>query len=226
MKKTIVSFLLLFLFGSLVVSAQEETEGAEMKKERDRDDVQTIFQDRTGGHYTGFSFNYVEIEDQHGMQFGLRGGWIAGHGLAVGLGGKLFFNESKEDDHYLPVETANFIGGYGGLLIEPVILPRFPVHVSFPVLAGVGGIAYTMEKDRFTDSSIEDSDFFLMIEPGVELEFNILKHFRIAIGAYYTLTSDIELEYSEPLYPDNPNIAPPNVIRGFNMGITLKLGKF
>ncbi len=226
MKKTIVSFLLIFLSGTLVVIAQEETEGAEIKKEKDRSEVQTIFQEKSGGHYIGFSFNYVEIEDQHGMQFGLRGGWIAGHGLAVGLGGKLFFNESKDDDYYLPVETANFIGGYGGLLIEPIILPRFPVHLSFPVLAGVGGIAYSFEEWEFRDSFIEDSDFFLVIEPGIEVEFNILKHFRVALGVYYTLTSDIKLDYAETFPGIDSRIVPPNVIRGFNMGITLKLGKF
>jgi len=226
MKKTIGSILILFLCGTLFVAAQEETEGEEIKQERNRDEVQTIFRDRTGGHYTGFSFNYVEIEEQHGMQFGLRGGWIAGHGLTVGLGGKLFFNESKDDDYYLPVETANFIGGYGGLLIEPIIFPRFPVHVSFPVLAGVGGIAYSFEEWEFKDSFIEDSDFFLVIEPGAELEFNILRHFRIALGVYYTLTSDIQLEYSETFPGVDSRIAPPNVIRGFNMGITLKLGRF
>ena len=226
MKKTIGLFLLLALFGGLVIHAQEETEGAEIKKEKDQDEVQTIFRDRSKGHYTGFSFNYVEIEGQHGMQFGLRGGWIAGHGLAVGLGGKLFFNESKEDDYYLPAETANFIGGYGGLLIEPIILPRFPVHISFPLLAGVGGIAYSYEEWEFRDSFVEDSDFFLVIEPGVELEFNILKHFRIAVGAYYTLTSEIQLEYAETFPGVDARIAPPNVIRGINMGVTMKFGRF
>lgn len=226
MKTTTLSLALLFLFGSLVVYSQEETEGAEVKKEKDRDEINTLFKDRSGGQYIGLSFNYVEIEDQHGMQFGLRGGWVAGHGLAVGLGAKLFFNESKEDLNYLPNEMSNLIGGYGGLLIEPIVLPRFPVHLSFPVLAGVGGIAsYFEDRDR-RDEPIEDSDFFLMIEPGVEIEFNILKHFRIAVGAYYTLTSDIKLEYLEPLDINDPYIVSPNVIRGFNMGITLKLGRF
>jgi hypothetical protein len=223
MKKTTLSLALLFLFGSFVAFSQEETEAVEVKKEKNTDEIHTLFKDKSGGHYIGFSFNYVEIEDQHGMQFGLRGGWIAGHGLAVGLGAKVFFNESKEDEFIVPdPPMSNLIGGYGGLLIEPIVLPRFPVHLSFPVLAGVGGIAYTIDKERFTDNSIEDSDFFLVVEPGVELEFNILKHFRIAIGAYYTLTSDIKLEYQNPDVP----IVGPNVIRGFNMGITLKLGRF
>ena len=223
MKKNVLALVLLFLFGCLVVNAQEETEVTKAKKEENRDEINTLFKDRSGGHYIGLSLNYVEIEDQHGMQFGLRGGWIAGHGLAIGFGAKVFFNESKEDDFILPdPPLANLIGGYGGLLIEPIILPRFPVHLSFPVLAGVGGIAYSLDKERFTDTSIEDSDFFLVIEPGVELEFNILKHLRIAVGAYYTITSDIQLKYKGV----DEHIVPPNVIRGFNLGITFKLGRF
>lgn len=232
MKKTILSLALLFLFGSLLVFSQEETVKEEEKEEKtekpekDQDEIQTLFRDKSKGHFTGFSFNYVEIEEQHGMQFGLRGGWIAGHGLAIGLGGKLFFNESKEDDYYLPSEMANLIGGYGGLLIEPIIMPKFPVHVSFPILAGVGGVAYSFEEWDFSDSFLEDSDFFLVIEPGIELEFNILRHFRIAAGVYYTFTSDIRLEYTEEFPGEDRAIVPPNVLRGFNFGVTLKFGSF
>ena len=234
MKKTILSLALLFLFGSMLIFAQEETEkevGTEQKTEKpekNQDEIKTLFRDKSKGHYIGLSFNYVEIEEQHGMQFGLRGGWIAGKSLAIGLGAKVFFNESKEDPLYIG-EQNNLIGGYGGLLIEPIILPRFPVHISFPVLTGVGGIGYTKDVERFTESSIEDSDFFLVIEPGVELEFNILKHFRLAAGIYYTLTSDIKLEYDhDGPYPPGVTkaIVNPNVLRGLNFGVTLKFGSF
>ena len=147
-----------------------------------------------------------------------------------GYNGKMLFvnltsGEIREEELTDEVAT-NFIGGYGSLLIEPIILPRFPVHVSFPILAGVGGIAYSYEEWEFRDSFVEDSDFFLVIEPGVELEFNILKHFRIAVGAYYTLTSEIQLEYAETFPGVDARIAPPNVIRGINMGVTMKFGRF
>ncbi|UCG27736.1 MAG: hypothetical protein JSV24_12320 [Bacteroidales bacterium] len=226
MKKLIVSIVVLFIACIPFVYAQEETGEKEEKKDevQKSEDIQTIFQQRSGGHYAGFSFNYSEIDQRNGMQFGFRGGWIAGHGLAVGLGGKLFFNESDYDQLYI-TDKANLIGGYGGILVEPIILPRFPVHLSIPVLAGMGGIAYSFEEFEFDweNSFVEDSDFFLVIEPGVELEFNILRHFRIAIGAYYAFTSDIQLEYIDP---PGGTIVGPNVLNGLSFGITMKLGRF
>jgi len=45
-----------------------------------------------------------------------------------------------------------------------------------------------------------DSDAFLVFEPGVDVEFNIVKFFRIAIGASYRLTNGINLRYK---YLDN-----------------------
>lgn len=225
MKRAVLSMLMLSI-GIILVFPQEveETEEVAEKKERRDEGIRTIFPYRMGGHYGALSFNYAEIDKRNAFQFGLRGGWLAGHGLAVGLGGKIFFNESNYDAVY-PMDKANLIGGYGGLLIEPIILPKFPVHLSFPVLMGMGGLAYSFEDFEFDfeDSFIEDSDFFLVVEPGVELEFNVLRNFRIALGAYYAFTSDIQLEYIDP---PGGEIVEPNVLRGLSFGVNLKFGRF
>ena len=41
------------------------------------------------------------------------------------------------NDHPLNYTLA---GGYGGIFIEPILGGTKPVHVSFPVLFGVGGV--------------------------------------------------------------------------------------
>jgi len=114
---------------------------------------------------------------------------------------------------------ANLTGGYGGLVLEPIVFPNFPVHLSLPVLIGAGGIAYTTSNyyPEYDDSDyfVEDSYAYFIIEPGVELELNMLKFFRLAFGGYYRYTSDIDLiDYPE------------NVLHGFSGGITFKFGKF
>lgn len=89
---------------------------------------------------------------------------------------------------------------------------------------GVGGIAYTSDNynDHHRDNYIEDTDVYLIAEPSVELEFNILKYFRIALGAYYRYTSDVSLEYISTGQP----FVGEDVLHGLSMGITFKFGKF
>ena len=66
-------------------------------------------------------------------------------------------------------------------------------------------------------SQIEDKDAtgYLLIEPGIELEFNVVRFFRLALGGYYRYTSKIQL-----------NDTPEDVLNGWSAGITLKFGKF
>ena len=103
--------------------------------------------------------------------------------------------------------------------MEPILLPRFPIHISLPVVVGVGGIAYTTSTsytDWFEPSYyVEDATSFLIVEPGVELEINVVKFFRVAVGAYYRYTSNITLI-------DTPE----DVLNGYSAAITLKFGKF
>jgi len=39
-------------------------------------------------------------------------------------------------------------------------------------------------------------DFFL-VEPGVDLEFNVVKFFRIGVGASYRFTNGVSLRYKQ-----------------------------
>jgi hypothetical protein len=199
--------------------------------ERDDDDrynnreIYTLFGNNRfqSGGYGGFGAGYTQIDGKDAITTSGRGAWIIGHGLAIGIAGTGFVNDFHYDTFL--EEDVNLVGGYGGLLIEPIILGRSPVHISIPLIAGVGGIAYTRSSWtgnnwEYTDTWVEDSDTYLIFEPGVELEFNILRFFRIAAGISYRLTSDISLlEY-------DPGVIPSDVLNGYTAGITFKFGKF
>ena len=68
-------------------------------------------------------------------------------------------------------------GGYGGIFIEPILGGLKPVHVAFPVLFGVGGAGLVRHyASGFWNHPRYDStkgDFFFIVEPAVELEFNL-----------------------------------------------------
>ena len=122
-------------------------------------------------------------------------------------------DQGFNDGYYL-------VGGYGGLLVEPIIAPNFPIHVSFPILIGGGGLAlneytwhdYDWEYDYYEPF---DWDSFFVFEPGVEIELNVVKFFRVGFGASYRITSNMHMAY-----------VPKDMMNGFSAAVTLKFGKF
>ena len=214
MKKSVISLLMTLTV--ITVSGQDYDEDRQ---------ISTIFGDRhiSNGGYGAITINYSQIgtdennKAKDAIVIGGRGSWVIGHAFAFGIGGCGFLN----DFHYSSTmdNNVNLSGGYGGLYLEPIILPRIPVHLSLPVLIGVGGVAYTTSSNLYNphDNNIyvEDASPFLVVEPGAELEFNIIRCFRIAIGAYYRFTTDIQLLNTDT-----------DVLNGLSAGVTLKFGKF
>jgi len=71
---------------------------------------------------------------------------------------------------------------------------------------------------------------YFVFEPGVDVEFNITKFFRIALGASYRLTDGINLTYKyideitgDPM--EIPDINK-NALNSFNAAVSLKFGWF
>lgn len=173
------------------------------------------------GGYGALTINYSQIDAKDAIQIGARGAWVIGHGFALGLAGNGFINDYSWNPAIAGGRNVNLTGGYGGLLVEPILLPKFPVHVSIPVVMGAGGIAYTSTINPFPydnenfDLFVEDAAGYFVVEPGLEIEFNIVRFFRFAIGGYYRFTSHIQLY-------DTPE----NVLNGWSVGMSLKFGKF
>ena len=208
MKKYIT--LLLIICVIPFASAQDENE-----------EFKTLFGDGNISHggYGAVSINYSQIDGKDAIMMGGRGAWVIGHSFAIGFAGTGFLNDYHFNPDLAGGRNVNLAGGYGGLLLEPIILPRFPVHLSIPMLIGVGGVAYTTSYNPYEwDEShyyVEEATSFMVFEPGVELEINVVRFFRLAIGGYYRLTSKVQLY-------DTPE----DVLKGFSGGITLKFGKF
>jgi len=197
-------------------------------------EVRTIFgskKDHSNGGYGAIMVNYSQIMERDALLVGGRGAWVIDHNFGLGLGGYGFMTDPQMDN--IKGEEYQISGGYGGLLLEPVIASKSPVHLSFPILIGAGGVAYNKhwqeyEYDEDNHESYEDSDAFFVLEPGVELEFNMLKFFRLGLSVTYRYTSNINLSYREgTIGAPNPNvIGSQDMLRGFNYGIVMKFGSF
>lgn len=182
-------------------------------------EIKTVFKkNKRDGFYGAFSIGYSPIDNKDGMVFSSRGSWIMDHWFAFGFGGTAFINNIDQMEYYgYYSSNANneksLVGGYGGLILEPILAPLKPIHLSFPIIIG-GGIATTFNNFYSYNYSYNEA-FFSVIEPGIELEMNFTKWLRIAAFGTYRYTSKIDIA----------NISP-DALRSYSVGITAKVGLF
>lgn len=181
--------------------------------------IKTIFGNGIShGAYGAFSMGYTNIDNRDVAIFGGRGAWIINHSLGIGFGGTGFVSTSRYDNYIN--SDALLSGGYGGFLLEPILFPKFPVHIALPILMGAGGAAYSKSvqyNNMHNNNDYEPIDAapFFFVKPGIELELNMVRFVRLAAGVYYLKTSNV-----------NINNLPGNVLSGFSGQLTVKIGFF
>lgn len=215
MKK--LTMLLAMAFATTFALAQENYD----YDYQDKNEIRTIFSKRqSNGGYGAIGFGYTQIDGKDALVTGARGALIIDHSFAIGLAGYGFVNNldyhTYFNDHPLDYALA---GGYGGLLLEPIVGAKNPVHFSFPVILGIGGVAliedYGFDYWDYHPFNELDTDVFFVIEPAVEVEFNLTRFFRAAAYVSYRHTSNIDLFETDA-----------DVLRGLSFGTTFKFGKF
>jgi hypothetical protein len=222
MKKTTLLFISILAF--TVIKAQDSYQN---------DQIRTVFSgNKSNGGYGAFTMSYSNIGGYDALVTGGRGAFIFDHVLAIGLGGYGFVNNLDYNYHNPGSSSTNrnlsLAGGYGGLLIEPIVAGKSPVHVAFPILIGGGGVTlvdvYGWDYWGNPYPGNEYAyDAFFVIEPAVELEFNLARFFRLAAAVSYRYTSDINL-YRTDLVDTKQTSE--NALHGLNFGLTFKFGKF
>ncbi|MDD5570007.1 MAG: hypothetical protein PHD97_02515 [Bacteroidales bacterium] len=206
--------LLLIFFAVAICSANVQGQKAD-STQKNTGEIKTIFKGKVKhGGYGGISFGYSLINNKDALSAGVQLAWIINHSFCIGFAGSGFVNDYKFYNNY---SSNNLAGGYGGLLFETIFLPKFPVHISVPVLIGAGGISYNDNSylSYNDDYYVKDADAYLIVEPGIQLELNLVKCIRLSLGATYRYTSSINLFNT-----------PRQVLDGLTTGFTIKFGKF
>ncbi len=203
---------------------EQEPEHSNGPKNRN---VQTLMPESGSGGYGGFSVGYTTVNGLDALGMGIRGGWIIGHGFALGFAGEGFTSDfTPSNGEYYAIS-----GGYGGLLIEPIIFGWFPVHISLPLLIGGGGLASyatnsdPWDYDNFYISYGEYSAYFVG-EVGIELEFNMVRFFRLALYSNYRWTSALDMKPMDGLIINDPYPVASNALNGWSFGMRFKFGSF
>ncbi len=200
--------------GSIIVSPFDEEQSGLEKKDRE---MKTIFRPgRKQGFYGSMSTGYSPIDNKDGLTFSARGTWLIDRSFGLGFGGTGFRNNLEQLDSW-PVYSSSsagktLTGGYAGLIVEPILLPRLPVHLSFPVLLGLGAVS---TYDPLLYHYYQIDDLFFVAEPHVELEFNLTCFTRVALYGSYRFTSSLRID----------NVSK-TALNGYSAGLILKLGLF
>ena len=164
---------------------------------QENDEIQTLLgNDLKYGGYGSYDMHFSTIDGKAGLLLGGKGGMILNHKLVLGGGGYGLANRTRltltDDQGNDSVGRLNF--GYGGVLLEYIIFPENAVHVSIPVLIGSGSAKiYNFQYD-FTSDPLIESSTFLLLEPEINVELNLLTFMRFSLGASYRLVSGTFLE--------------------------------
>lgn len=198
----------------------QSTEDDRPSRRERRQDIKTLSGSMShSGGFGALSFRSSKFNDESLVMAGLRGGWIINRTLGIGIEGHGIIPTTKFED-IIPNQEVNLLGGYGGMFLELIFFSNEVVHVTFPVSGGAGWLGYHRlnENNTVPMPNVEkevDSDLFWYIEPGADLEFNISRNFRMAMGVSKRFTQDFELINTDE-----------DAFEKLNYFITLKIGGF
>jgi hypothetical protein len=198
--------------------------------QEDDTEFQTIFgSDFSSGGYGAPELKLGKVNNEMSLLLGGKGGWIIGHKFVLGGGGyglttNNTFNYTENIEGIDSTRNLKIDMGYGGILLEYIAMPKKAVHLAFPVLIGAGGAALSVKTyDKVNNVNPEDwtvydlveSSAFFVVEPGVNIELNMVKFFRLNLGASYRYISGIDLQRLDK-----------NALSDFSFNLGLKFGKF
>jgi hypothetical protein len=227
------------------ILADSTKPSVEVKKMNDSKDdrIRTLFSNQKNpmktvkylGLSVGSEFQYGSLAGEFTPMAGVSGTLHINKKWGIGLAGYSTVN------NFTPTalnakSLLNLNVMYGGLKLEYTPNPNAPIHVSFPLLIG-GGMARVDSasnyRDNFGGFGGRDRDRngsreingrgtdFWVIQPGINIEANVIRFLKIYAGASYRLTPSVNTETITALPTPTAN-----QLSGLNVSAGLKLGLF
>jgi len=181
LKAIITIFVILIGFASIAF-AQEGTSQIAKK-----DQMQTLFGfDSKITGYGSLDSKFTRINDKDAVLIGGHGGVIFNSYFYFGLGAYGLVTTNQFTGSF-PEESLDMFMGYTGLMMGFNIMPKKVVHFSIPLFVGVGNLELE-HKNIFVENSS-----FLLFEPGLSLEINVVQFMKIGLGAGYRMVHGANL---------------------------------
>ena len=156
--------------------------------------IKTLFntKSKSSGGYGAITNKFSTIRGKYVNMPGFYGGWYVNHRFLLGLGAAASTNDLRVPVQYSTDPAVNKTYEYGqfGLMTEYVLGSDKPVHL---VLQAFGGAGFTLQYERhkwdnIDDESGRDDNWFVVAEPGAQLELNLFKWMRFSPGVSYRVT--------------------------------------
>ena len=180
--KTLVLIIGIITGLATIVLAQDN-----MKEIGEKDQMQTLFgYDSKITGYGAFDTKFTKLNDTEAIIFGGHGGVIFNSYFYFGIGAYGLVTTNQFGGTY-PEESLDMHMGYTGLMMGFNILPTKVVHFSVPLFVGVGNLELEHNK-VFVENSA-----FLLFEPGLQLEINVVQFMKIGLGGGYRMVHGTNL---------------------------------
>ena len=194
-------------------------------------EIQTLLDTTTFkslGGYGAVTNKFTWLGGQFANMSGLYGGLYINHRFMLGISGAAVNNDVPVPEKYslLPGKRMSYEYGQFGLMTEYVLKSNKAIHVGLQLFGGMGfNTQYQRyqyngnddDQDQDFDDFRSRADWFIVTEPGVNVEVNILKWMRFCPGVSYRVAFDT----SDPI-----NGLKAADISGASLNAALKFGKF
>ena len=211
MKKLSI-LLLALVIGNSLFSQTDSTSTTISSKKVPYESKSIFGSGKLVGGFGALSVKGTSIDNSDVMMMGLKGGFVFGHNLNVGIAGYGFLSPMELSS----TDTIEYAGGYGGLYFEPVLWADKVVHLAFPVIVGAGGMGRNISTYGYGNNAyVQDGSGFFVFEPGAVVEFNIVNNVRLDIGGTYRFTYGLSL----------PEVSS-DVLNNWSLEFTVKIGAF
>ncbi|MCZ4407231.1 hypothetical protein O3Q51_00315 [Cryomorphaceae bacterium 1068] len=200
MKTIIITALAILAFG---YSKAQETEVIYTDAKKPRE-VETLMKSDGGfGGHLSLNVKGTEVTDQAAVMVGGELVFTLNHALNIGVAGygmPTRIDYDDKDNFYRDNLSVEF--GYGGFFIEPVFFDQKVVHFSVPVLIGGGWAGLSNLTDAYdrsypNDVYLVDESIFFVLEPGINMEVNLVKYVKLTLGGSYRYVSGSDLRNIE-----------------------------
>lgn len=190
-------------------------------------EVQTVFKGngikRSGG-YAALSNKFTTINGDYANMPEIYGGWFVNSKFLLGASLAATTNYIPAPYSFNQPSNQKMTYQYGqfGLMTEYVFASNKTVHLVANMTTGAG---FSLRYDRKNwddydhwdewDDDNDNANFFFLLEPGVQLEVNLLKWMRFAPGVSYRKT-----------FGAKGNGLSDSDLSNVSYNLTLKFGKF
>lgn len=183
-------------------------------------EINTVFSNGSSapkslGGYGGPLIEAANVNNDWGVFLGGKGGVIINQKFAFGGVGKAlvstieFSGDDLEGHNEAPLSLTS---GAGGVFVEYISNLESPIHFSIPVHLMGGGVSI---EDATSDGVEIESSGIFVIEPGINLEFNLARNF----------IPGIHLSYRQVFGSSLVNLSNQD-LSGVNIGLVFKFGAF